>query len=76
MKLVLIAGMFAVSAVAASAQTMVEDTDGDSLFSMDEIMAAYPDLTEEVYGAIDTNGDGVVDVTELADAVGNGVLGG
>ncbi|MDH3264513.1 MAG: EF-hand domain-containing protein [Paracoccaceae bacterium] len=52
----------------------VEDTNGDGVYSMDELMVAYPDLTEEVFVTIDANGDGAVDADELAAAQEAGTL--
>lgn len=59
---------------AAYAQTMVEDSDGDGLYSMEELMVVYPGITEDIFGEVDTNGDGAVDVDELAAAEEAGVL--
>ena len=59
---------------AAYAQTMVEDTDGDGLYSMEELMVVYPAITEDVFGEADTNDDGAVDADELAAAQEAGLL--
>lgn len=59
---------------AAYAQTMVEDTDGDGVYSMEELMVVYPAITEDVFGEIDANDDGAVDADELAAAQEAGVL--
>lgn len=61
-----------VSTVAVAAD--VEDTDGDGVYSMEELVVAYPMLTEELFGTIDGNGDGAVDDAELTAAVDAGVL--
>ena len=60
--------------VATSAMAQAEDTDGDGVYSMEELMVAYPSLTEDLFTAIDGNGDGAVDEDELAAAVDAGVL--
>ena len=52
----------------------VEDTDGDGVYSMDEMKAAYPDLTDEVFSEVDANEDGVIDAEELAAAEAAGLL--
>jgi Ca2+-binding EF-hand superfamily protein len=52
----------------------VEDTDGDGVYSMEEMMVAYPSLTEDLFTTIDGNGDGAVDEEELAAALDAGVL--
>lgn len=59
---------------AAFAQATVEDTDGNGVYSMDELQAAYPSLTEEVFAQVDVNADGTVDADELSAAVDAGVL--
>lgn len=55
----------------ALAQTMPEvaDTDGNGAWSMEELLVAYPDLTEEVFATVDTNADGQVDQAEYDAAV-------
>ncbi len=50
------------------------DTDQDGLYSLAELQAEYPDLTQATYDGIDINKDGAVDATELGDAVSKGVL--
>lgn len=69
----LFAGLIGLGA-ATFAMAEAEDTDGDGVYSMEELMVAYPNLTEEVFTTIDSNGDGAVDETELAAAVDAGVL--
>ncbi|WP_343082094.1 EF-hand domain-containing protein [Ostreiculturibacter nitratireducens] len=64
----------AIAAAQAQAQTMVADADGDGVYSMEEMLAAYPDLTEETFAAIDANADGSVDADELQAAVEAGTL--
>ena len=59
---------------AGSAFAQVSDADGDGVFSLAEIQAAYPDVTEDAFAAIDTDGDGAVSVDELAAAEEAGVL--
>ncbi len=53
----------------------VQDTDGSGTYSLEELQAAYPDLTEDGFALIDANGDGVVDADELAAAQAAGTLG-
>lgn len=65
-------GMGAATAVAA--ETMVEDTDGDGVYSMAELLVAYPAMTDERFVEIDTNADGAVDTDELAAAQEAGLL--
>ena len=59
---------------AAHAQGTPEDTDGDGAFSMQELQVAYPDLSEDGFLLIDTDGDALVSPDELAAAQASGVL--
>lgn len=69
-KFVLALGAISIIAVAqANAQTVVTDADGNGVYSMEELVAAYPDLTEEIFTAADTNEDGSIDADELAAAI-------
>ncbi|AJE44779.1 hypothetical protein [Celeribacter indicus] len=56
------------------AQTMIEDTDGSGTYSMAELSVAYPELTEDMFIAIDADGSGDVSPEELGAAQANGVL--
>ena len=68
-KLVLTLGaVLALNAAQANAQTMVEDTDGNGVYSMEELVAAFPDLTAETFTAADANADGALDADELKAA--------
>lgn len=66
----------ALAATGAMAQDAggVQDENEDGIYSMEELTAAYPELTEEQYDAIDADGDESVDVGEFADAVEAGLL--
>lgn len=65
----------ALIAAPALALTVLDiDTDGDSLISFTEMAVMYPDLTEEVFGEVDTSDDTFVDETELAAALESGVI--
>lgn len=57
----------------AQAQT-VTDTDGNGVYSIEEIKAAYPAVTDAVFAEIDQNADGAVDADELQAAVEAGKL--
>lgn len=50
------------------------DTNGDSLASFEEMIAVYPDLTEEVFGEIDTSANSFADDAELTAAVAAEIL--
>lgn len=68
-----IAGFTIATAGAVMASTNI-DADGDGVFTYDEMLAAFPELTEETYVAVDANADGVVDADELAAAQDSGLL--
>lgn len=74
MRITLISIACAVVAGVAFAQSMVEDTDGDGVYSMDEMRAGYPDVSDEVLVQIDVNEDGAIDEEELAAAIAVGLL--
>jgi hypothetical protein len=61
---------------AAFAQTLptVEDTDANGVWSLVELQTVWPELTEDGFGAVDTNADGGVDPVELQAALDGGVL--
>ena len=65
--------VIALSATTLSAQSEM-DTDGDGLLSYNELLAAYPEMTEENFTAIDTNSDGAVDADEMKVAGDAGLL--
>ncbi len=74
-KLVLVLGsLLALSAGVANAETVVTDTDGNGMFSMEELKAAYPDLTDTVFTAVDVDGNGSIDADELQAAREAGTL--
>jgi len=75
MKKVLIAltTTLALSSAGLAAMSDV-DTDGDGVASFTELLAVYPTLTEEGFGAIDSNADGVIDEAEMAAAQEAGLI--
>lgn len=75
-KLVLTLGVIAaMAAAAAHAETAVTDTNGDGVYSMEELKAAYPEMTDEMFADIDADQNGVVSPDELSAAQEDGVLG-
>ncbi len=67
-KFVLAFGALAAFGAAAHAQTVVTDADGNGTYSIEEMTAAYPDMTPELFAEIDANADGAVDADELKAA--------
>lgn len=62
------------SVVAAQAQTTVSDTDGNGVFSIEELTAAYPDMNAGLFGQMDVDGSGAVDADELQAAREGGLI--
>lgn len=58
----------------AHAETMVTDTDGNGEYSMEELVAAFPELTEEVFKAADTDANGALSADELKAAQASGAI--
>ncbi|PTQ74939.1 calcium-binding protein [Celeribacter persicus] len=67
-------GALTLLAAPTFAQSTLVDTDGNGTFSMEEMLAVYPDLTEEAFAAIDADASGEITVEELASAQTNGLL--
>jgi hypothetical protein len=72
--LVLVPLVLAGAAFAQATLPDVPDTDGNGTWSLVELQAVWPDLTEEALGAIDSGADGSVDATELQAALDGGVI--
>lgn len=73
MKTVTIVAALAAS-VAFSANAMTTEIDGDGMASLSELLVLYPELTEELYREMDTDGDGLINDEEMAIAVELGML--
>lgn len=56
------------------AQTTLEDTDGNGVFSMEELQVAYPDMDVNLFIAVDTDESGEVSVDELTAAQESGLI--
>lgn len=50
------------------------DMDGDGQVSFDEMLAAYPELTEEVFAVIDADASGGVSEEEMQAAIDTGII--
>jgi hypothetical protein len=71
-----LASLLGFAALPAFAQDLPEiaDTDSNGIWSLTEMQAAYPDLTEDVFLTLDTSKDGGIDTAELTAAVAAGTL--
>ena len=52
----------------ANAQTVVTDAAGNGEVSMEELLVAFPELTEEVFKAADADANGALSADELKAA--------
>ena len=59
-------------AFGAHAQTVVTDTDGNGTFSIEEMKAAYPDITDALFKTLDVDASGQIDADELQAGRENG----
>ncbi|GKY86820.1 hypothetical protein [Sinisalibacter aestuarii] len=60
--------------LASTPALFAQDADEDGLVTFDELVAAYPDVTEDTFNAADANGDGTLDADELAAAREAGLI--
>lgn len=64
-----------VLSIASTAFAMSDiDTNADDVLSLNELKAAYPEISEDQFARADANDDGVLTQQELADAVQADVL--
>ncbi|SHG41865.1 hypothetical protein [Cognatishimia maritima] len=61
-------------ATQAIAEVTLEDMDASGGFSLEEMQAAYPDLTEEGFVALDTDESGELSMEEVEAAIEAGTL--
>ncbi|WP_027259963.1 MULTISPECIES: calcium-binding protein [Leisingera] len=76
-KFALTAAAFAVLTAAplAAMESITEaDVDGNGTYSLEELQAAFPDLTAETFATIDANADGEADLAEVKAAADAGLL--
>jgi opacity protein-like surface antigen len=50
------------------------DVNGDGFYSFPEVCTVYPDLTDADFTAMDTTGDGLLDMAEVAAAQDAGLM--
>ncbi len=74
MKRAMIATVLTLTGAALPAYAMTAGVNGDGAISMEEIKQVHPDVTEEVFAAIDADADGSVSEEEYQAAVEAGVL--
>ena len=71
-----IAAMFAVLAPSFVAADTLTDLDAneDTMVTIDEVTAVYPETTEDAFAAMDANADGSLDADEIEAAQNAGML--
>lgn len=65
-------GALLLAALAAQGASL--DADGDGLVTLEELQAAMPEATEELFTTIDTDGSGTLDLDEVTRAIDMGLL--
>ena len=73
MKRIFLAALMVSVAGGVSAQELV-DADENGVYSYEEMLTAYPELSEEQFVMIDTDGDEAVSMDEFNAAVEAGIL--
>ncbi len=74
--LTMIAPVVAVFALAAPAvaQDAAIDINGDGMYSLAELRAAVPSISEDTFSVLDASGDGLLDADEIAAGIAAGLL--
>lgn len=58
----------------AIAQDASVDINGDGMYSLPELQAVMPEMSEDQFATLDASGDGLLDAGEIADGVAAGML--
>ena len=67
--------LIAATLTATTSFAMTEiDANGDGVLSMGELLAIYPEMTEEQFVEADADSNGLIDETELAAARESGLI--
>lgn len=69
-----IAVVLAASSFAIAQDAMPVDTNADGMISAEELMAAFPEVNEEMFTAADTDDDGMLSMEEYASAQEDGLI--
>lgn len=67
-------GLFAGAAMAQSVIPQIEDTDASGDWSLTELQTVWPEMTQEILTAADTDGNGALSEDELRTAMDNSVI--
>jgi len=66
--------LIAAAATPALAQMAEIDLDGDGMYSLTEVQAVLPEMTEDDFMLLDASGDGLLDAEEIATGTEAGIL--
>ena len=67
--------LLAAAALSAPAFAATEaDTNADGVLTIDEVQAAFPEVTAETFSAMDVNADGALDDDEVVAAQSAGLI--
>ena len=69
----ILASLLALCPVLASAAGKV-DANGDGVWTLEEVQAAFPEMSAEGFNAIDVNADGLLDQAEVTAAQEAGLI--
>ncbi len=67
-----LAVLLTLPAIAGAASEL--DANGDGMLTLDEVQAAFPEITAESFSAMDTNADGALDDSEVVAAQDAGLM--
>lgn len=56
------------------AQSADIDINGDGMYSLAELRAALPSISEDTFSVLDSSGDGLLDADEIAAGTAAGLL--
>jgi len=67
-------GIMAAGITPIAAQSADIDINGDGMYSIAELQAYLPDMSEDTFAVLDTSGDGLLDADEISAGVSAGLL--
>jgi hypothetical protein len=74
MKTTFLTALIALGLAAPSFAATELDTNGDGMLTLDEVQAAYPEITADTFTAMDVNADGALDDAEVVAAQQAGMM--
>ncbi len=73
-KIIVLGATLILPAAAFAADYHAADNNGDGMLSLEEIQAILPEVTTDMFIAVDVDGDGLVNPDELAVAQTEGLM--